>query len=175
MTCTAAAVDVAAKTVDARSVATLALHLPALVEALNGKLAVILGDAKGLMEAFTTSDGEWAAAGGNHSLDCFGRAGLGYGMADAILKAAADGARVVLGAAGLAKWAARTATPRHFNDGYVRSTSPSPSGSELVEGGAPLRLEAHRRRNDGDISVLEGRLLDATRELRIVVGALVRA
>lgn len=61
----------------------------------------------------------------------------------------------------------------------VRSTIPSAPGSriegELVEGGAPVRLKVHRCRKDGDVFVLEGRLLDATRELRIAVAALVRA
>ncbi len=58
----------------------------------------------------------------------------------------------------------------------VRSTIPSAPGSriegELAEGGAPVRLKVHRCRKDGEAFVIEGRLLDATRELRTALAAL---
>ena len=51
----------------------------------------------------------------------------------------------------------------------VRSTIPSAPGSRIegeLEGGAAVRLKVHRCKKAGDAFVLEGRLLDASRELR---------
>jgi hypothetical protein len=60
----------------------------------------------------------------------------------------------------------------------VRSTIPSAPGSrlegELAEGGARVWLKVHRCRKDGDAFVIDGRLLDATRELRTTIAALAR-
>ena len=58
----------------------------------------------------------------------------------------------------------------------VRSTIPSAPGSrlegELAEGGDRVWLKVHRCKKDGDTFVIEGRLLDAKRELRDKLAAL---
>ena len=60
----------------------------------------------------------------------------------------------------------------------LRSTVPSPPGSRIegrLEGGAPapvrVKVHASKRQPEGDF-VIEGRLLDATREVRARVEAL---
>ena len=59
----------------------------------------------------------------------------------------------------------------------VRSTIPSAPGSrlegELAEGQKRVWLKVHRCRKEGDTFVIDGRLLDATREFRTLVASLV--
>lgn len=59
------------------------------------------------------------------------------------------------------------------------STRPSAPGCPLtgnmVEDGALLRVKVHRCRKQGERFLIEGRLIDATRQLRERLGALVAA
>jgi hypothetical protein len=64
----------------------------------------------------------------------------------------------------------------------VRSTVPSAPGSRLMgelasgvggDGGDRVWIKVHRCRKDGDVFIVEGRLLDATRELRDKLATLV--
>jgi hypothetical protein len=57
----------------------------------------------------------------------------------------------------------------------VRSPVPAPPGARVgttvVATGAALRVKSHGSKRDGDLFVIRGRLIDATRELRAWLGA----
>ncbi|MCA9588581.1 MAG: hypothetical protein KC657_24860 [Myxococcales bacterium] len=57
----------------------------------------------------------------------------------------------------------------------VRSPVPAPPGARVstvvVETGAALRVKSHGSKRDGELFVVRGRLIDATRELRAWLAA----
>lgn len=105
VTCTSTAIDVvAAKTVDARVVASLALHLPAVIGVFKGKLGLIVTNVNGLAERRTTLQMEVAGEQTPttaHLSACLLLAGDTVGQALANLKAAGEGASALLGAVGI--------------------------------------------------------------------------
>jgi hypothetical protein len=60
----------------------------------------------------------------------------------------------------------------------LRSTVPTPPGMRLegtLDGATPLKLKSHGSKKEGDHFVFTARLLDATRDVRALVEASVKA